>query len=580
MSQPAIGIPFSTPQATPAAQASPASPRSSGFVGHAKIISAVTLLSRILGMARESVMANYFGAGVVSAAFTVAFKVPNLFRKLLGEGALSAAFIPLYAQAIKSGDESQANRFAAASVNLLATILLALTLVGEALLWAAAMFFQFRPEDLLALKFTAIMLPYVMLICGTAFLGAILQVHKRFALPAAAPVLLNIIHIAVIVVGGSLLLLTRAEGAAKELLQARLAYWLCGFVLVAGVPQIAMLLPSLHTVGFRFMWVGNFWTPAVARMIRLSIPVALSAGVLQLSVILDTAITVLLTRGQDPSRQLHLFGHAINYPMALGAVARLNWAQLLYQFPLGVFAISVATAIFPGLSADALDHDREKFKRVLRQGIIFTLLEGFPAGIGLILVRYPAIRLWFQRGNFTADDTQWVALSVVFYAAGLWAFSLQQILNRAYYAMHDMTTPMILSIATLVLNTVVEIPLSFTRLGEAGMAAGTLASFAMQAVVMLVLLDRKTGGLGMKTIVVSTIKMLTACAAMVAACLTVRHLPFYPRGAGHLASLEQLVILMTVGGITYGGVCLATGLQRAVRGANSETTIPEHRSSV
>jgi putative peptidoglycan lipid II flippase len=559
MSQPAIGISF------PAAQPAPMVRRSSGFVGHAKLISALTLLSRIFGLARESVMAAYFGPGVVSTAFAIAFKVPNLFRKLLGEGALSAAFIPLYSQAIHAGDEAHANRFAAASVNLLATILLTLTVVGELFLWAAVKIIDFRPENLLAVKFTAIMLPYVLLICGTAFLGAILQVHRRFALPAVAPVLLNIIHIAVIVFGAGLLALNRSQGDAKLALQERLAYWLCGFVLIAGVLQIGIMLPALRAVGFRFMWIGSFWTPQVKRMLALSVPVALSAGVLQLSVVIDTGLSAFLTRSKDPSVQFHLFGHAMNYPLALGAVARLNWAQMLYQFPLGVFAIAVATAIFPGLSADALDKDREKFKRVLHQGILFTLLEGLPAGIGLILVRYPAIRIIFERGDFTPADTHWVALSTVFYAAGLWAFSLQQILNRAYYAMHDMTTPMLLSIATLVVNTLVEIPLCFTHLGEAGMAAGTLASFGIQAVVMLILLDRKTGGLGMKTIILTTIKMLLACGVMTLACLGVQRSPIFPRGTNHLASIEQLILMMAAGGIAYGAVCLMTGVQKAIK---------------
>jgi len=128
-----------------------------------------------------------------------------------------------------------------------------------------------------------------------------------------------------------------------------------------------------------------------------------------------------------------------------------------------------------------------------------------------------------------------------------------------------MKTPLALSIATLLLNTVVEIPLCFTHLGEAGMAAGTLVSFAMQAIVMLILLDRKVGGLGLNRIVQSTMKMLLACGLMVLACLAVERLPFYPQGAGRLASIGQLILLMTTGGAVYGGVCLATGLRSAIK---------------
>jgi putative peptidoglycan lipid II flippase len=551
-----------------------AAPKRASFVSHARLISVLTLASRILGMARESVMASFFGAGPISSAFAVAFKVPNLFRKLLGEGALSAAFIPLYAQALKNDDgqgaaREEANHFAAASVSLLATILLALTLVGELALWITTQFVSLRPENLLIVKFTAIMLPYVLLVCGTAFLGGILQVHRRFALPAVAPILLNIIHIAVIVVGARILLLAAAQGQTKLALQTRLAYWLATFVLVAGILQVLLLLPSLRAVGFRPRWVPHFWTPRVAQMLKLSIPVALSTGVLQLSVIIDTLLTICLTRSASPTHQLHVFGHAFAYPMAPGAVARLNWAQLLYQFPLGVFAIALATAIFPALSADALDKDRRRFRSALRHGITVTLLEGFAASVGLILVRYPAIRLLYQHGDFTPADTVWVARSTVFFAAAIWAFSLQQILNRAYYALHDTKTPLMMSLLTLGINTAVEIPLVFTRLGESGMAAGTLASFAIQAIVMLIMLDRKVGGLGLGNVARDSLKMLFAATLMAAACWTTEHLPGFPAGHSSIASIEQLTLLMLIGGLVYLTTCRVLGLKMRTQNAEN-----------
>jgi len=515
-------------------------------------------------MARETVMAIYFGAGPISSAFAAAFKVPNLFRKLLGEGALSAAFIPLYAQALKPGDAEavkEANRFAAASVSLLTSVLLAVTLIGELFLWALVHSVALRPENLLIVRFTAIMLPYVLLVCGTAFLGGILQVHRRFALPALAPVILNLIHIAVIVIGARLLMLHHASGETKIELQTRLANWLAVFVIVAGALQVLILLPALRGVGFNFVWVSRFWTPAVKNMVRLSIPVALSTGVLQASVVIDTLITLLLTGSANPSERLHVFGHVLAYPMLPGALARLNWAQLLYQFPLGIFAIALATAIFPTLSADAMDADQTRFKSSLRHGILVTLMEGLAASVGLILVRYPAIRLLYQHGDFTPADTQWVALSTVFFAAAIWAFSLQQILNRAYYALHDTMTPFVLSIITIAVNTVVEIPLVFTHLRESGMAVGTLVSFAIQAVVMLVMLDRRVGGLGLKTIGFATFKMLVGCGAMVIACWAVQRIPGYPAGEGTMRSIGQLGILMVAGGLAYLGTCRVLGLE-------------------
>lgn len=558
MSETAATIPTSAPATTESSRS---------FVGHAKLIGILTLVSRILGMARESVAAHYFGAGMVSSAFTLAFTIPNLFRKLFGEGALSAAFIPLYAQAIRRHDEDEARRFAAASVNLLTLILFAITVVGELFLLAWIVLAPgMRPDWMLAVKLTALMLPYVVLICGTAFLSSILQVHHRFGAPAAAPILLNAIHIVAIVLGARLLGLSVREPNATlaEALQTKLAYWLGACVLVAGVGQIAMLWPALREVGFRFEWVRHFWTPQVRKMLVMSVPVAIGAGVLQISVLMDKGISLALAQYTHDGQlvtHFHAFGHAIRFPMEVGANARLNWAQFLYQFPLGVFAIALATAIFPSLSADALENDRGRFKSVLRQGIEATMFEGLAASAGLILVRYPCIRLLFEHGNITPHDTDLIARSVLWYSGGIWAFSMLQIVNRAYYALHDTVTPLAMSVVNIVLNLVVELPLVWTGLGEAGMAVGTFVSFGVQALLMLYMLDRRVGGLELRKLAVPVAKMFVAMLLMVIACVAVTKLPLYPAGRSRIDSVVQLIVLMTVGAGMYCGACAAMGVE-------------------
>ncbi len=235
-------------------------------------------------------------------------------------------------------------------------------------------------------------------------------------------------------------------------------------------------------------------------------------------------------------------------------------AQILYQFPLGVFAIAVATAIFPSLSAEAAADDKTKFRAVLRQGIEVTMLEGLPASVGLILVSGPAVRLLFQHGHVSAHDADLISRSVLFYAAAIWAFSLQQIVNRAYYALHDTRTPLVMSVLTLVVNLAVEIPLLWTPLGEAGMAAGTCASFGLQAVVMLYMLDRRVGGLGLSLIAPSVGKMLAATALMGAVLWVLRLTPLYPKGSGQLVWTGQLVLLMGVGAVVYFVACRLIGV--------------------
>ena len=538
---------------------------SKSFVHHAKVIGGLTLVSRFFGLGREIVAANYLGTKLVGSAFTVAFVIPNLFRKLFGEGALSAAFIPLYAQAVKNESEKNANDFAVAAVNLLVLMLLGLTLVGEAVVFILLHTGgRARPDRLLMLHLTAVMLPYVVLICGGAFLSGILQVHKRFGAPAAAPIVLNACHIVVLLIGARLVHLNRSTPSDLVIgKQTTLAYWLAATVLVAGVLQVLILAPALRAVGFHPRWVKSFWTPGVKKMLLLSLPVAMGAGVLQLSVLLDKGISWTLMQGRDGSGAIvstfNFFHHVVRLPMEEGAPRRLDLAQFLYQFPLGIFAIALATAIFPGLSADALDKDRSAFKASLRHGIEASLWEGLPASLGLILVATPITRLVFQHGQTTEHDAELIAQSTVLYAGAIWAFSLLQIINRAFYAIHDTTTPLLMSILNIVINLLVEIPLLWW-MGESGMAVGTLVSFAVQAAFTLWLLNRRMEGLGLEVLVKPVLKMLIATGVMGAACVLVQHSPIYPHRDGQIAWAVQLALTLVIGGGVYLAMCAMLGV--------------------
>jgi putative peptidoglycan lipid II flippase len=541
----------------------PAPAAQKSFLQHAKLIGFLTLISRFFGLGREIVAGHYLGTALVGSAFTVAFQIPNLFRKLFGEGALSAAFIPLYAQSLKHHPAS-ANHFAAAAVNLLIAALVGLTVIGELIVLGLLHLGSPSYDQILMLRLTAIMLPYVLLICGGAFLSGILQVHKRFGLPAAAPIILNVCHILVLLIGAHLIGLGRhTPPLLVEPRQITLSYWLALVVLIAGCLQVGILIPALRDVGFRFQLVPDFWTPTIKRMLLLSVPVAMSAGVLQLSVFLDKGISYVLMDHMDANQHLlgtmTLLGHTFRLPMELGAPRRLDLAQFLYQFPLGIFAIALATAIFPGLGADALDKDRSRFRATLRHGIEASLWEGLPASVGLILVAEPAARLMFQHGQIGDHDAGLIARSTMVYAAAIWAFSLLQIISRAYYAMHDTRTPLVMAIVNILINLIVEIPLLW-RLGESGMAVGTVVSFAVQAVVMLWMLDQKIGGLELGRSAPSIAKMLIATLGMGAVCIGVKLSPMYAHLHGRLGWLIQLSLLLSVGAGVYLGICSLLGV--------------------
>lgn len=551
----------------PVVDLSPVRP-SRGFVRHAGLISFITLISRFLGLARESVAAHYFGAGAVWSAFQFAFSIPNLFRKLLGEGALATAFIPLYAATLRRDrhtNDDESRRFAAATINVLLMTLFVITLLGESLLALAGLIIR-RPDHVLMLWLTAIMLPYVMLVCATAFLGAILQVHGRFAAAAATSIVLNLCLIVGIVLGAIRLDLDSRDGQVTGVRLLAIS------VLLAGVLQVLMLLPSLRRVGFRLDFRTPLRTPLLARLVRMTIPVAIGAGVLQLGVLLDKGIATFLAAPDNTTTHLERFGMRLPYPMHEGAVVRLGNAQLMYQFPLGVFAIALATAIFPRLSHDAVDESRlsrgddraaasDSFRAVLRQGVEASLFIGLPASAGMVLVSEPAIRACFESGKFTAQDTLWTARSTAIYSAAIWAFSLQQIVGRAYYALHDTLTPLYWTVINLLINLVVELPLLWTPLRESALPVGTLASFTVQALAMLWMLDRRAGGIGLRQSARAAGKMVLATAVMSGACVGVMHLPIYPTGSGRLTAALQVLVLASVGGAVYLATVWLLGLR-------------------
>ncbi|MGE5611402.1 MAG: murein biosynthesis integral membrane protein MurJ, partial [Bacillota bacterium] len=227
---------------------------------------------------------------------------------------------------------------------------------------------------------------------------------------------------------------------------------------------------------------------------------------------------------------------------------------------LGIFAIALATAIFPALSADALDADRQRFRDGLLRGIKVTLWEGFACSAGLVLVAYPAVQVLFEGGKFTSHDTPLVAQSVRFYSIAIWAFSLQQILNRAYYALHDTMTPLIMSIVALVVEMSIKLPLLWTPLGESGMAAGTAASYTLQSLVMLWMLQHKTGSLHLSQLTGFIARLLIATALMILACLLIQKAPFYPTSPTRHAALLRLILLITTGAAIYLATCLALGI--------------------
>lgn len=469
----------------------------SSFVGHAVLVSALTLLSRFAGLARDAVLAAALGLSVAADAFFIGFLVPNLFRRLFGEGALTAAFIPNYTD-LRERDPELAKRFATMTLVLLSVLLIGITLIAELVLWRVAASIDETHKASLAIYYTRLMLPYMPLICAVALIGGILQVHKRFGPPAAAPLVLNGVLVLAVLLSTGLFQLNTAPSVV--------ATWVGVGVLIAGVLQLywqgAVLL---QVTGLSRSFKGCW--PTMRSMLFMMGPMVLGLAVFQINALLDALIAFFFAPtevGAGASEQLTMFGQSFDAPLRNGDVAALNWSQRLYQFPLGVFGIAIATAIFPALSAAAAKftpaNDSVKpakplvasdaFADIVRQGLRLTLFIGLPASVGLILVRVPLARTVFEHGSFSTEDALRVSVILAGYASSVWAYSMTHTLTRAFYALKDATTPLKVSAAMVLLNITLNLSLIWS-LGAAGLAWSTAISAGVQVVLLVLLLRRR-----------------------------------------------------------------------------------------
>jgi putative peptidoglycan lipid II flippase len=439
-----------------------------------RTVSGFTLFSRVLGLVRDLVTVRIFGDGAVASAFAAAFAIPNLFRRLFGEGALAAAFIPEYAKLVR--DEPQrAHAFASLTIGLVAVVTCGILVAAElALFWIVA---SLPPggDRAYSLQLVMFLLPYMPLVCVAAMLAGMLQVHGRFAPGAAMPIILNL---CIIVVSVPYFLFAGATPSTW-------AWFIGGSVLVSGALQVVWSLVALRGC---VSWTRTFTDardPARTMLLRLG-PVLMGLGTLQVNSLVDTLIAMWPNWVGST-----IAGHP--YPLDVASNGILFFTQRLYQFPLGVFGIAVATAIFPALSRVA--DDDSKFIDMIRHGVRLSLFIAIPATVGLMLVRTPLIETLYAGpgGGFSREGVDRSAATLLGYAAGIWAYSLNQLWTRAFYARGDTATPMRIALAMVAMNLILNVALVFlTPLREAGLAWSTAASAAAQSLLLPLAFTRKT----------------------------------------------------------------------------------------
>ena len=446
-----------------------------GFETHARTVSALTLVSRFSGLARDAAMSRIFGAGMAMDAFAFAFMVPNLFRRLFGEGALSSSFLPVYTR-LDAQRPEVARPLAWLVLSRTAVVLAALTLLGEAILfmvWPAPE----KEAATLSATLVAILLPYMPLVCVVALMGAVLQTHHRFGPTAASPIILNM---AIVVAA----ILPWALGKPDALGPRTHIIMVASAVLVAGVVQVAWSAIALRGTGVRPMVAPPEARAPFREVITKTVPMALGLGVLQVNTFVDGLIASYPTN-VGPT----IFG--VPFPLEKGAMAAMGFAQRLYEFPLGVFGISVATAIFPLLARQA--SDPAAFLASLRRGLRLTVFIGLPASMGLFIVRDQLAAVVFQGGGFTSADSARVGSILAGFSVAIWAYAANQVLTRAFYARGDSMTPVKVSMGMVALNFALNVTLIWTPLNVAGLAWSTAICAIIQVVVLERLLARRLG---------------------------------------------------------------------------------------
>lgn len=439
----------------------------------------LTIVSRITGLLRDMAFAFFFGANELMDSWVIAFMIPNLARGLFGEGAASSSLIPVYSEELVK-DRRSAEQLASTVLSVVFVILAGVVLAGETIVWVWYFFFSPMSATALKLSLTGIMLPYMILICLEAIAGGVLNSHRHFALPAFAPIILNVVMV-VSLYFGSWLFVSNLSAQA---------YFQACCVIIAGFMQFGSQLIPLKMMGVQVRPAWHIRSEAFKKVIMLMGPMVLGLVATQINTLMDKFIALLFSSSAEKGLSFIFFGREIAYPMHAGAVSRIFYAQRLYQFPFGVFGISLATVVFPVMSADAARKDSAALCATIAKSIKGAIFVAFPATVGLILIRKPLISLLFEHGRFTVQDTILTASIVVCYTIGLTGFFMQQICAKAYYSTQDSHRPMRTTLLAVVLNFILNLILIWP-LGAAGLALATsICSYVQVAILLKGLADK------------------------------------------------------------------------------------------
>ena len=450
------------------------------------------MASRILGVVREQVLAALFGAGNAMDAYNVAFRIPNLVRDLFAEGAMSSAFVPTFTRHLTLSGKDSAWRLANHVINALIVITVALVVLGivfaEPLITLFAGAYRAVPGKFeLTVSLTRLMLPFLTFVALAAACMGMLNSLHRFFIPALSPAMFNVATIA------CALLLVPLMPRFGMLPITAIAIG----TLLGGAAQLAVQWPALRRQGFAYRPVLDWRDEGLRRVLVLMGPGTLGLAATQVNVFVNTV----LATGEGT-----------------GAVSWLNYAFRLMYLPIGLFGISIATATLPAVSRHAAQDDAGRVRSTVADGLSLMLMLNVPATVGLLVLAIPIVRVIFERAAFTAADTAATAAALQFYAIGLVGYSVVRIASPVFYALGRNRTPVIVSVATVIVNAGLNIML-VRIMGYRGLALGTSIAALFNAALLMLLLGRALGGIDGARVARSFLRIAIASALMGAAAV-------------------------------------------------------------
>jgi putative peptidoglycan lipid II flippase len=490
------------------------------FFSQAKVVAAITLVSRIFGFFRDMGITS-LGALGYNDSFGLAFKIPNLFRRLFGEGALASAFVPVFTDVYEKQGLEKARLLLANAFALLAVFLAFLLVVGELGFFAYSLLpipknhpvlmFLIPKDHQVLMFFAMLMYPYMFTVCLLALCSAALNSRGHFAYPAAAPIIFNIFGI----IAAWWVAPWLTQNLKHQLTIVALS------VVIAGIVQLIAVLWLLKKSGLYQTPRLKPTEPGIPQILKLLTPMLIGLGFLQFSELFQDGIAYLLRASAD-SDSFTIFGYKILYPLTEGVLVRVGAARAFYQFPMGVLAISLGVAVFPLMTRYAARNDIVNLRDSINRALRLALMEGIATGVGLFVLAEPIMMIYARR-KFTVSDAMQSAFVLKMYVIGMWAYCTYQILARAFYACKDTKTPLvvscILSVVSLLLFTgLIWVPC----LGPGAFGLSTAITFSLNAAILIYLLRKRLGLLGGRKIAMSVARTAIACTVMAAVVYALR----------------------------------------------------------